>query len=94
VTSTGICGSDLHLYEVFGPSWRRGDILGHEPMGVVAEVGSDVTELEVGGPGRRAVQTRPAVRVSCAGRSVADVRLIDDEIDRRVTRVLAELVLP
>jgi threonine dehydrogenase-like Zn-dependent dehydrogenase len=48
VTSTGICGSDLHLYEVFGPFLDEGDILGHEPMGIVAEVGSDVTEVEVG----------------------------------------------
>ena len=48
VTSTGICGSDLHLYEVLGPFLDEGDILGHEPMGVVAEVGSEVTEVEVG----------------------------------------------
>lgn len=33
VTSTGICGSDLHLYELFGPYIDPGDILGHEPMG-------------------------------------------------------------
>src|ERR1700754_3796927 len=48
ITSTGICGSDLHLYELFGPFLGEGDILGHEPMGVVAEVGAGVTELEVG----------------------------------------------
>jgi threonine dehydrogenase-like Zn-dependent dehydrogenase len=48
VTSSGICGSDLHLYELFGPFMDEGDILGHEPMGVVADVGSDVTEVEVG----------------------------------------------
>jgi threonine dehydrogenase-like Zn-dependent dehydrogenase len=48
VTSTGICGSDLHLYELFGPFLDEGDILGHEAMGVVAEVGPDVTELGVG----------------------------------------------
>jgi threonine dehydrogenase-like Zn-dependent dehydrogenase len=48
VTSSGICGSDLHLYELFGPFIDEGDILGHEPMGVVAEVGSAVTELAVG----------------------------------------------
>jgi threonine dehydrogenase-like Zn-dependent dehydrogenase len=48
VTSTGICGSDLHLYELLGPFLDEGDILGHEPMGVVAEVGSAVTELKVG----------------------------------------------
>ncbi len=48
VTSTGICGSDLHLYELLGPFMGEGDILGHEPMGIVEEMGSDVTELEAG----------------------------------------------
>ena len=48
ITSTGICGSDLHLYEVLGPFLSEGDILGHEPMGVVAEVGPGVTELQAG----------------------------------------------
>jgi threonine dehydrogenase-like Zn-dependent dehydrogenase len=48
ITSSAICGSDLHLYELFGPFLDRGDILGHEPMGIVEEVGSDVTNLSVG----------------------------------------------
>jgi threonine dehydrogenase-like Zn-dependent dehydrogenase len=48
VTSSGICGSDLHLYEVLGPFMAEGDVLGHEPMGIVEEVGSAVTELSVG----------------------------------------------
>ena len=48
VTSTNICGSDLHLYEVLGAFMSPGDILGHEPMGVVREVGSEVTNLAVG----------------------------------------------
>jgi threonine dehydrogenase-like Zn-dependent dehydrogenase len=48
VTSSGICGSDLHLYEVLGPFLDQGDILGHEPMGVVEEAGSEVTELSAG----------------------------------------------
>jgi threonine dehydrogenase-like Zn-dependent dehydrogenase len=48
VTTTNICGSDLHLYEVLGPFMDAGDILGHEPMGIVTEVGSAVTELSVG----------------------------------------------
>ncbi|MCX5588827.1 zinc-dependent alcohol dehydrogenase [Streptomyces erythrochromogenes] len=48
VTTTGLCGSDLHLYEVLGPFLDAGDILGHEPMGVVAEVGPDVKHLTVG----------------------------------------------
>ena len=48
VTSTAICGSDLHLYEVLGPFLDKGDILGHEPMGVVEEIGSDTGDLKVG----------------------------------------------
>lgn len=48
VTSTNICGSDLHLYEILGAFMTPGDILGHEPMGVVAEVGSGVDNLKVG----------------------------------------------
>ncbi|HEY1368099.1 MAG TPA: zinc-dependent alcohol dehydrogenase [Gaiellaceae bacterium] len=48
VTSSGICGSDLHLYEVLGPFMEEGDILGHEPMGIVEEVGPEVTELKAG----------------------------------------------
>jgi len=48
VTSTGLCGSDLHLYEVLGPFLGEGDILGHEPMGVVKEVGPEVTGLREG----------------------------------------------
>ncbi|MGI5499156.1 zinc-dependent alcohol dehydrogenase [Lentzea sp. CA-135723] len=52
VTSTGVCGSDLHLYEVLGPFMTEGDVLGHEPMGVVEEVGAEVTSLK---PGDRVV---------------------------------------
>ncbi|UQA90829.1 zinc-dependent alcohol dehydrogenase [Streptomyces halobius] len=48
ITSTGICGSDLHLYEILGPYLEPGDILGHEPMGIVEEVGSQVTAVSVG----------------------------------------------
>ncbi len=48
VTSSGICGSDLHLYEVLGPFLSEGDILGHEPMGFVEEVGREVTALRQG----------------------------------------------
>ena len=48
VTSSGICGSDLHLYEVLGMFLREGDILGHEPMGRVVAVGDDVDNLQVG----------------------------------------------
>ncbi|MGX1882986.1 zinc-dependent alcohol dehydrogenase [Streptomyces sp. NPDC055287] len=52
ITSTGICGSDLHLYEVLGPYLDPGDILGHEPMGIVEEAGAGVTALA---PGDRVV---------------------------------------
>jgi threonine dehydrogenase-like Zn-dependent dehydrogenase len=52
VTSTGICGSDLHLYEVMGAFMDEGDILGHEPMGVVEAVGAEVTQIT---PGDRVV---------------------------------------
>lgn len=48
ITSTGICGSDLHLYEVMGPYLQPGDVLGHEPMGIVVETGADVTNLKAG----------------------------------------------
>ena len=48
VTSSGLCGSDLHLYEVMGPFLGEGDILGHEPMGIVEEVGSAVTNIKIG----------------------------------------------
>jgi threonine dehydrogenase-like Zn-dependent dehydrogenase len=52
ITTTGLCGSDLHLYEVMGPFLDEGDILGHEPMGIVEEVGPGVTEVK---PGDRVV---------------------------------------
>ena len=52
VTTTAICGSDLHLYEILSPFLEEGDILGHEPMGVVAEVGPEVTAVQ---PGDRVV---------------------------------------
>ncbi|MFR0356001.1 zinc-dependent alcohol dehydrogenase [Streptomyces sediminimaris] len=48
ITSTGLCGSDLHLYEVLTPFMTPGDILGHEPMGIVEEVGPGVPDLAVG----------------------------------------------
>jgi threonine dehydrogenase-like Zn-dependent dehydrogenase len=48
VTSTAICGSDLHLYNGFVPTMERGDVLGHEFMGEVVEVGSGVRNLKVG----------------------------------------------
>ena len=52
ITSTAICGSDLHLFSVLGPFLEPGDVLGHEPMGVVEEVGNEVRSLK---PGDRVV---------------------------------------
>jgi threonine dehydrogenase-like Zn-dependent dehydrogenase len=48
VTSTAICGSDLHLYNGFMPTMQKGDVLGHEFMGEVMELGPDVKNLKVG----------------------------------------------
>ncbi|MBV9492709.1 MAG: glutathione-dependent formaldehyde dehydrogenase [Acidobacteria bacterium] len=48
ITSTAICGSDLHLYDKYVPTMMKGDVLGHEPMGEVVEVGSGVSNLKVG----------------------------------------------
>ena len=48
ITSSGLCGSDLHLYEVMGPFMTPGDILGHEPMGIVRAVGASVDNLAEG----------------------------------------------
>ncbi len=52
ITSTAICGSDLHLYSKLYPVMREGDIIGHEPMGLVEEVGRDVEHIS---PGDRVV---------------------------------------
>src|SRR5438067_637013 len=48
ITSTAICGSDLHLYDGYVPTMKEGDVLGHEFMGEVVEVGPDVSNLKVG----------------------------------------------
>ncbi|WP_135534940.1 zinc-dependent alcohol dehydrogenase [Halostella pelagica] len=48
VTATAICGSDLHLYDGYVPTMREGDVLGHEPMGEVVDVGSGVETLQEG----------------------------------------------
>src|ERR1700710_21991 len=48
ITTTCICGSDLHLLDGYQPTMEKGDILGHENMGEVIEVGSDVKKLKVG----------------------------------------------
>jgi threonine dehydrogenase-like Zn-dependent dehydrogenase len=69
VTTTAICGSDLHLYELFGPFLSEGDILGHEPMGIVEEVGAEVTHIK---PGYRVVIP---FNISCGHCHMCDLRL-------------------
>ncbi len=63
VTSTAICGSDLHLYNGFVPSMEKGDVLGHEFMGEVVEVGKGVANLKVG---ERVVVPFPIACGNCA----------------------------
>ena len=48
ITTTCICGSDLHLYDGYVPTMEAGDVLGHEPMGEVVEIGKDVKKLKKG----------------------------------------------
>jgi threonine dehydrogenase-like Zn-dependent dehydrogenase len=52
ITSTGLCGSDLHLYDPLTPFMTPGDIVGHEPMGIIEEVGAEVRDRR---PGERVV---------------------------------------
>ena len=59
VTSTAICGSDLHLYGVLGPYLSAGDVLGHESMGIVEAVGAEVTHIQ---PGDRVVLPNDRIR--------------------------------
>ncbi len=69
ITSTGICGSDLHLYEVMTPFMTEGDILGHEAMGIVEAVGSEITNVA---PGDRVVMP---FQISCGHCFMCDLKL-------------------
>ena len=69
MTTTNICGSDLHLYETLGAFMDEGDILGHEPMGIVEEVGSEVTNLQAGD---RVVMP---YQISCGSCYMCDLKL-------------------
>jgi len=69
VTTTNICGSDLHLYEVLGAFMNPGDVLGHEAMGIVEEVGREVTNLA---PGDRVVIP---FQISCGDCFMCDLKL-------------------
>ena len=74
VTSTAICGSDLHLYGVLGPYLTPGDVLGHEAMGIVEEVGSAVGNLRSRRPCGRAVQHLLRPLLDVLARAVRAVR--------------------
>ncbi|MBB4701811.1 zinc-dependent alcohol dehydrogenase [Sphaerisporangium siamense] len=69
ITSSGVCGSDLHLYEVMGPFLQQGDVLGHEPMGIVQEVGPEVTHIA---PGDRVVVP---FNISCGDCHMCELKL-------------------
>lgn len=68
VTSTAICGSDLHLYGVLAPFMDEGDIIDHGPMGIVEGVGSAVTHIKPG-IGWSSPSTFPASIASCVARA-------------------------
>ena len=74
ITSTTICGSDLHLYDGYVPTMRSGDILGHEFMGEVVEVGADVKNLSRRRPCRGAVPDRLRQLLPVPPRHVLDLR--------------------
>lgn len=80
VTSTAICGSDLHLYEVLGAFMTEGDILGHEPMGIIEEVGSGVANLR---PGDRVVVP---FNISCGSCYMCGLSLYSQCETTQVTR--------
>jgi threonine dehydrogenase-like Zn-dependent dehydrogenase len=69
ITTSGICGSDLHLYEVLGPFMNEGDIIGHEPMGIVEAVGAEVSAVK---PGDRVVMP---FQISCGHCWMCDRKL-------------------
>ena len=86
ITSTAICGSDLHLYAKLSPLMREGDIIGHEPMGIVEEVGADVEHIA---PGDRVVVP---FNVSCGHCFFCDQDLYSQCETTRDTGKLAESV--
>jgi threonine dehydrogenase-like Zn-dependent dehydrogenase len=86
ITSTAICGSDLHLYSMLGPLMREGDILGHEPMGIVEEVGTAVEHIR---PGDRVVVP---FNISCGHCYFCDRQLYSQCETTRDTGKLARAV--
>ena len=79
ITSTAICGSDLHLYDGYIPTMEKGDILGHEFMGEVVEVGRGVVEPQGRRPRRRAVPDRLRQLLGLPARAVLGVRELEPE---------------
>jgi threonine dehydrogenase-like Zn-dependent dehydrogenase len=86
ITSTAVCGSDLHLYSKLSPLMREGDIIGHEPMGVVEEIGSDVEHIA---PGDRVVIP---FNISCGHCYFCDQDLYSQCENTRDTGKLAQTV--
>ena len=86
ITSTAICGSDLHLYSQLSPLMREGDIIGHEPMGIVEEVGSAVEHIK---PGDRVVVP---FNISCGDCYFCDQQLYSQCETTRDTGKLARSV--
>ncbi len=86
VTSTAICGSDLHLYAKLSPLMRAGDIIGHEPMGIVEEVGAGVEHIA---PGDRVVIP---FNISCGHCYFCDQQLYSQCETTRDTGKLAQTV--
>jgi len=84
ITSTAICGSDLHLYNGFVPTMERGDVLGHEFMGEVVEVGSSVRNLKVGD---RVVVPFP---IACGACAACDAQMFSLCENSNPNAVLAE----
>ena len=81
VTATAICGSDLHLYDGYIPTMQAGDILGHEFMGEVVEVGPGVDDPQAGRPRGRAVRRSPAAAAGTASKG-SDLALRQLEPER------------
>lgn len=90
MTSTAICGSDLHLYGVLGMYLAKGDVLGHEAMGIVEEVGSGVTNLS---PGDRVVVPFGIACGTCWMCGHAGFRFLPGLYDVAVTPMMSRLGL-